>query len=61
VAAEIATYTIKVTVRSDDESAKPLKISDLEVLVQEGIEDEYDTVQDVADVDVNVSASRDDA
>lgn len=59
---EIATYTIKVTIHSEKEDVKPLKISALEIAVEDAIEDEYDTSYgvDPDSIEVNVTATRDD-
>ena len=56
---EIAVYTIKVTVRTDNEKAEALTITEIETAVEIAVEDEYDNTKGV-EVEVNASASRDD-
>lgn len=60
MAKEIATYSASITIRSDDEAAAPLKITDIEEAISAAIEYEYENGSQKRVVVVNVSASRDD-
>lgn len=56
MAKEIATYSAKITIRSDDEDAEPLKIEEIEDIIEAGIDGEYYPTK----VIISATASRDD-